>query len=1633
MVLSSTRVASERRSSLGRSQQLPLRTKIDDLIESSSSEQGFAEAFVQEIWSNVEADYKALAEEIVAVCKQQLDDRHIPAFAEHRVKSRSSISKSLERRELHRMMEGKGPYENFSSILEDLHDLAGIRLVVDYPRDLEATSSLVTESFHPQKEPNVFGSNREVGRSWKVWFGAYECTNHHVTAAYEQDNPLHIYNDVIFEIQVTSLPASLYNKIAHPLLYKDEVGPLSRGDEIVIDLTKGLALCYSLCLYYKAEKLEDGQINVMRQASSGGSLDTSVDTLIGMMPSIPGLDSASIQAKPIPRKKFQLALEDLPLQSENRTTTAAWESLLGLLNREIREIPQPPINLPTVGRARFDSDDVNASPRCLEGTRENVRRYIHDWVNEDQDQTILLWIHGPAGTGKSTLARTLANEFAETGQIAAGYFFKRGDMERNHESRIFPTLSSQLASTIPHFESSLRRSLKESQNTDIQSMRLDHQFVLLLESPLSEMDLLSSTKLIIIDALDECCNLDRSAEIIGLLDRLRDLKTLRIRILVTSRDELPLRKAMNQVPHRSLSLATDFCEEAASDIEEVLKHGFTKIRIDTKIEEAWPTNDQFQEILKRATDPSPLFIYASTLLRFVHDDKPQSHPKRRLDSWLNRQDESSSTTQVDEMYTTVLENLDRDLQDGRPECLTSLEKRELQTILGSLVLAEEPLSAEALANILDMETDTVSYWLRSCRAVIERPVDDSSPVKVAHKSFNDFILETESSKTGWLTSDERDLHKYLAERCIECLREGLHQNICQLQGPGTLQMDIEPTTINRVICQDLQYASSYWSHHLLRGQFSSLQAHYLESFLNDHFLQWTECMAILGRLPHVSKAINSLYVAIKKQYTPSFQTLLPLLKDIRRFLLSHWDIIRERPLQAYGTALIFSPTYSLIQNLFWDSRLPGIKDFRGAVDPWNPCLKELPFRNTGEIDSLAISPDGETIAFSCWALEGSEFSQHMELWHVGRGARVDKFTIDDRAFALTWTQDELSLISISPEGKVLAYDLLPKTASTCYSLQPRSNTLLGVAFSIADIHPCGIATLNGNEVSVDPYSLTDILYIWNYQTGEAFQPLRFTQERVRSLCISPDGSQIAMALTDWHRNIGRGSVRLVDIVSGSCIHNFGHHECMSQNLAYSPDGKQLLIQSGFDINVHSLQTGDVESTREYASPYGDIVAFLPGGESIISRYPDSFKIWDMEELRNATVLQGPAAEVETIESLVDLKRVVISPNGRFLVSDDGARLRLWNLSDDKYEGQLAIHLHILDDLKILSFTADSESLSLCAKNMFYKWMMGKIRNAELSSRDPECKIKAQLVICSDGLNLRRVSGSDLVGIRPELSSSHISASWANGRTVAVYNLRTLEVWKLGPAPKLHHILRLGHATKPHFALTIPGEQQIMAVALSANDEYLAVAYGTTLKVWALKDSFRASEPKTIEHVVAMALSPDGSILALASFSTIWIWTTTSHDGLKCLFQHEISRSSIHLPLEQSPTQLPVLGFASTSNTLVAARSFPNSSVILWDESSGLKFIETKPGNGGYSDISFSQDETHVYLTGGALIDCYRIKSASELGSDKEIRISFDEEGWIHPNGQKFLKIMPENLSHVSYGGNRLAVVDAGKVLLFHFE
>ena len=53
---------------------------------------------------------------------------------------------------------------------------------------------------------------------------------------------------------------------------------------------------------------------------------------------------------------------------------------------------------------------MNASilPLCLDGTRQDVLQEIWDWVADNKSKKNILWLHGFAGSGKTTVAATVS-------------------------------------------------------------------------------------------------------------------------------------------------------------------------------------------------------------------------------------------------------------------------------------------------------------------------------------------------------------------------------------------------------------------------------------------------------------------------------------------------------------------------------------------------------------------------------------------------------------------------------------------------------------------------------------------------------------------------------------------------------------------------------------------------------------------------------------------------------------------------------------------------------------------------------------------------------------------------------------------------------------------------------------------------------------------------------------------------------------------------------------------------------------------------------------------------------------------------------------------------------------------------
>jgi hypothetical protein len=54
-----------------------------------------------------------------------------------------------------------------------------------------------------------------------------------------------------------------------------------------------------------------------------------------------------------------------------------------------------------------------------------------------------------AGTGKSTISRTVAQNFAEKGDLGASFFFKRGEGDHGRAGLFIITITTQLVQKLP--------------------------------------------------------------------------------------------------------------------------------------------------------------------------------------------------------------------------------------------------------------------------------------------------------------------------------------------------------------------------------------------------------------------------------------------------------------------------------------------------------------------------------------------------------------------------------------------------------------------------------------------------------------------------------------------------------------------------------------------------------------------------------------------------------------------------------------------------------------------------------------------------------------------------------------------------------------------------------------------------------------------------------------------------------------------------------------------------------------------------------------------------------------------------------------------------------------------------------
>lgn len=145
-----------------------------------------------------------------------------------------------------------------------------------------------------------------------------------------------------------------------------------------------------------------------------------------------------------------------------------------------------------------------------------------------------------AGTGKSTITRTVAQSFKESGRLGASFFFKKGETGRGNAKRFILTITKQLMAHDQQLASNVLRVIR--MDPDIPAKSLHEQLNRLILQPLQDLKLNQPTMMVIVaDALDECEQDNEIQTILEILPRVKKSTSIKLKFFLTSRPELPIR------------------------------------------------------------------------------------------------------------------------------------------------------------------------------------------------------------------------------------------------------------------------------------------------------------------------------------------------------------------------------------------------------------------------------------------------------------------------------------------------------------------------------------------------------------------------------------------------------------------------------------------------------------------------------------------------------------------------------------------------------------------------------------------------------------------------------------------------------------------------------------------------------------------------------------------------------------------------------------------------------------------------------------------------------------------------------------------------------------------------------------
>ncbi|KIJ90136.1 hypothetical protein K443DRAFT_53745, partial [Laccaria amethystina LaAM-08-1] len=645
---------------------------------------------------------------------------------------------------------------------------------------------------------------------------------------------------------------------------------------------------------------------------------------------------------------------------------------------------------------------------CSPGTRVRILDDIITWAkNTSAGSPNVYWLFGQAGSGKSTIAYSVARRFEFAGDpndriILGGNFFCSREFEETRLSKyIIRTVVHHLALKCRAFADQLSDADFETVNRDVRTQLED---LLIAPWQASNPDRCSDPLnppphyLIVIDALDEIDGTGGSEFLRVLLEvidenenRLQGLK-----FFVTSRRDPNLVRHVNSFKSKQLyHLEEVHPKEAQDDIRTYLRAELPH----------FAGCEEFDNLVALTAG---LFIYAATIVRYlaIYGRSEQKSFLTTLPASSNSSNlQSLSTgmpfTLLDALYSQIVEEAFR----GFSPTLTKNAWEVRCNILHTFLCTAERTSTSVVAGLLFTSdyTDVAEKLLSDLHAVL---YCEHGRVLTYHKSFSDFILDQDRSGNFWCNQAMH--HRLLADACFRCMKDGLRFNIANI--PSSFVLDVDNPMLEEAVQKNiplvLNYSCRNWSYHLSAA--ASIIPNGLHDSISDFLrlraLFWMEAMNLLrlrGLCGSVLRTAHDWVISSQVMkavaVSPSGKQIVSGSDDksVRvwdastgdelKVLKGHTNSVRSVAFSPDGKQIVSGSDDKSVR--VWDASTGNkLKVLKGHTDL---------------VTSVAFSPDGKQIVF------GSE-DKSVQVWDASTGneLKVSKGHTD-------W----VTSVAFSPDGK----------------------------------------------------------------------------------------------------------------------------------------------------------------------------------------------------------------------------------------------------------------------------------------------------------------------------------------------------------------------------------------------------------------------------------------------------------------------------------------------------------------------------------------------------------------------------------------------------------------------------------------